>query len=81
MKNLQPREPCEAVGCGETLRLVSVFGVHGDFPLIQLPENYPSLKLTANIAPENGWLEDDFPFGGKRPIFRGKLAVSLGEGT
>ena len=48
---------------------------------VQLPENYPSLKLTANIAPENGWLEDDFPFGGKRPIFRGKLAVSLGEGT
>ena len=28
----------------------------------------PSLKLTAN-APENGWLEDEIPFG-FRPIFR-----------
>ena len=25
-----------------------------------------------NIAPENGWLEDDVPFGA-RPIFRGEL--------
>ena len=25
-----------------------------------------------NIAPENGWLEDDFPFGAW-PIFRGGL--------
>ena len=33
-----------------------------------------SLKLTAK-APENGWLEDEFPFG-FRPIFRGELLVS-----
>ena len=33
----------------------------------------PSLKLTF-IAPENGWLEDDFPFG-FRLIFRCELLV------
>ncbi len=32
-----------------------------------------------NIVPENGWLEDHFPFG-CLPIFRGKLAVSFREG-
>ena len=39
-----------------------------------------SLKLTAK-APENGWLENYLPFWGKRPIFRGKLAVSFREGV
>ena len=39
----------------------------------------PSLKLTAK-APENGWLEDEFPFG-FRPIFRGYVYVSFREGT
>ena len=28
-----------------------------------------------NIAPENGWLEEEFPFGA-RPIFRGELLAS-----
>ena len=32
------------------------------------------------IAPENGWLEDEFPFG-FRPISRGKLPASFREGT
>ena len=36
-----------------------------------------TLKLTAK-APENGWLEDEFPFGA-RPIF--SCYVSFGEGT
>ena len=27
-----------------------------------------------NMAPESGWLEDEFPFG-FRPIFRGELLV------
>ena len=35
----------------------------------------PSLKLTAK-APENGWLEDDFPFG--KPYFQGRT-VSFRE--
>ena len=32
------------------------------------------MKLTSN-APENGWLEDEFPFGA-RPTFKGELLVS-----
>ena len=36
----------------------------------------PSLKLTAT-APENGWLEDDFPFG--KPYFQVRT-VSFREG-
>ena len=31
---------------------------------------------TSSTLPENGSLEDQFPFGGKRPIFRGELLVS-----
>ena len=38
----------------------------------------PTLPET-NIAPENGWLEDEFVFGA-RPIFRGELLVS-GKGN
>ena len=30
--------------------------------------------LETNMAPENGWLEDELPFGA-RPIFRGELLV------
>ncbi len=33
----------------------------------------PSLKLTAK-APGNGRLEDEFPWWGKRPKFRGYLS-------
>ena len=40
------------------------------------PPSIPSLKLTAN-APENGCLEDEFPFG-VRPTFKGY--VSFREG-
>ena len=40
---------------------------------------YQSLNITI-FAPENGWLEDDFPLKGD-PIFRGKLAVSFREGN
>ena len=36
----------------------------------------PSLKKTAK-APENGWLEDEFPFG--KPYLQGQ-AVSFREG-
>ena len=35
-------------------------------PCVTLPET--------NMAPESGWLEDEFPFG-SRPIFRGELLV------
>ena len=39
----------------------------------------PSLKLTCS-PPENQWLvQMKFPFWGKRPIFRGKLAISFRE--
>ena len=31
-----------------------------------------------NIAPENGWLEDEFPFG--RPNFRGYVSFREGKG-
>ena len=43
---------------------------------VALGKGMPSVKLTAK-APENGWLEDEFPFG-FRPIFRG--CVSFREG-
>ena len=33
----------------------------------------PSLKLTS-ITPENGWLDDEFPFGA-RPVFKCELLV------
>ena len=36
----------------------------------------PSLKLTTN-APENWWLEDEFPFGARLP---GRCYVSFKEG-
>ncbi len=35
----------------------------------------PSLKLTEQFAPENGWLEDEFPLG--RPIFRGYVSFRV----
>ena len=34
-------------------------------------------KISKEIIPENGWLENKFPFG-TRPIFRGKLRASRG---
>ena len=34
----------------------------------------PALPETKIVAPENGWLEDSFPFG-FRPIFRGELLI------
>ena len=44
----------------------------------------PSLKLTVFLAPEavDGWkmIVCRFPFGAKKPIFWGKLAVSFREG-
>ena len=50
----------------------------------RIPSIYPSkppqdagswLSLPeTNMAPENGWLENEFPLGG--PIFRGELLVS-----
>ena len=39
---------------------------------IFLPTTLPE---TNSKSPENGWLEDEFPFG-TRPIFRGKQLVS-----
>ena len=44
-------------------------GIHIKFQGGRLPES--------NVAPENGSLEDEFPFGA-RPIFRGELLVSGG---
>ena len=42
-----------------------------------------STETNSKFSPEDGWLEDDhsFPFWGKRPIFRGKLAFSFSECT
>ena len=34
----------------------------------------PLPETNSKFAPENGWLEDEFPFGA-RPIFRGELLV------
>ena len=34
---------------------------------------------TTKIAPENGWLDYEFPFGGKFGLFSGALAVSFRE--
>ena len=36
------------------------------------------LPPSFNIAPENGWLEDQFPFGGQKAYFQ-ELAVSFRE--
>ena len=36
--------------------------------------------LPSTVAPENGWLENEFHFGAKKPIFRGELAVTFKEG-
>ena len=43
-------------------------------------EQLPSLKLTAILAPENGWLEYD-PFLLGFGLFSGAFAVSFREGT
>jgi len=49
--------------------------IASEMVLFFLLEDLPSMKLTAK-APENGWLEYEFPFGAW-PIFRGlKLLVS-----
>ena len=40
--------------------------------LVNIPET--------NMAPENQWLEEEFPFRAQ-PIFRGALAVSFWEGS
>ena len=53
------RESCEKTKTTPTCLSDSGFGV--------------TLRET-NIAPENGWLEYDFPIG-FRPIFRGELLV------
>lgn len=37
-------------------------------------EDYTSLKLTPN-ASENGWLEDEFPFGAKNAYFQGRTCL------
>ena len=51
------------------------FRTHLDSML--LCSNYIKLYTLpeTNIAPENGWLEDDFPFGAQ-PIFSCELLVS-----
>ena len=51
--------------------------VLGGVSQVFLRERIHSLKLTAK-APENGWLEDDFPYG-RAPIFR--CYVSFREGS
>ena len=48
---------------------MGIFQCHVSFQGCTLPET--------NMAPENEWLEDEFPFG-FRPIFRA-FAVSLGR--
>ena len=47
-----------SAGQFEGKQIDGIFYIHSVFSLRCLP----SLKLTAK-APENGWLEDEFPFG------------------
>ena len=46
--------------------------------VIVMSHNYPSLQLTAGTCKRDG-LKKIVSFWGKRPIFRGKLAVSFRE--
>ncbi len=67
---------CDGSHFGIQARLVNtwhfIIDVHALYDRIiksTLPET--------NLAPENWWLKDEFPFGA-RPIFKGELLVSQG---
>ena len=50
--------------------------------LINIPGGLFGISEPSTVAPENGWLEyGPASFWGKRPIFRGELAVSFREGS
>ena len=60
------------------LKTIKVIGFYMD----SLSRLHTLPETNSEFTPENGWLEyDPASFWGKRPIFRGKFAVSFREGS
>ena len=73
----KPDTSTESAGEGNTWRL-SGFGVwkRTEELGVEVVEEWPSPKLTVK-APENGWLDNEFPFG--MAYFQGRTVIVLGS--